>query len=45
MVEIALTGVFVPDLALTDVIQYSEDLHLKSAHEKVGTLHMKRCVL
>lgn len=27
MVEIAVTGLFVPDLLLTDMIQYSEDLH------------------
>lgn len=37
MVEIALTGVFVPDLLLTDIMQYSEDLHFNrhAVHEKV----------
>lgn len=37
MVDIALTAAFVPDLVLTDIIQYSEDLHFSrhTAREKV----------
>lgn len=37
MVEITLTGVFMPDLLLTDIMQYSEDLHFSrhTVHEKV----------
>lgn len=36
MVEITLTGVFMPDLLLTDIMQYSEDLHFRhTVHEKV----------